>query len=127
MPWIYHQRTGELVGPDGAHCCFGYAGGNCGFNPEGVNNPDKQAVRNVGPLPRGRYYIARPVEHTHLGPFALPLLPDPANEMFGRGGFFAHDDTPRAPGHASEGCPVLPFAWRNAMAASDDKVFDVVE
>lgn len=104
---------------------FGYAGGNCGKNPEGVNNPALQGVVCVGPLPRGVYTIGQPVDHTHLGPCAMPLTPDLANDMFGRSGFFIHADTAAEDHGASEGCIVLPLAIRQRIAAglaTDDRI-----
>ena len=35
-------------------------------------------------LPQGTYTIGAPVEKTHLGPCAMPLMPAPSNKMFGR-------------------------------------------
>jgi len=119
VTWTFKQSTGELFDPDGIISAHGYAGGNCGKNPEGRNNPDMQNVQCVGPLPQGLYTLNPPVEGTHLGPFAIPLIPDPANEMFGRGRFYIHGDTTPS-GNASEGCVILPRAIRGAMSASGD-------
>ena len=52
MTWTFEQKTGKLS-HNGDYVATGYAGGNCGHNPEGKNNPDKQAIHNVGPIPRG--------------------------------------------------------------------------
>ena len=42
----------------------------------------------------------------HCSPVAMPLIPDPANQMHGRSGFFIHADSIADPGSASEGCIV---------------------
>ena len=120
--WQWKQ-TGEMLHND-AHVIFGYAGGNCGKNPEGKNNPTMQNVPKIGPLPQGTYTFGTPVLQSHLGPFAIPLIPDPANEMFGRSDFYVHGDTTPS-GNASEGCIIVQRAIRNAMAASPDQELEV--
>lgn len=125
MSWIWKQKPGELWHNDALEV-RGYAGGNCGKNPEGKNNPDMQNVPRVGPLPQGKYRFGPPVAQSHLGPFAIPLLPDAANEMFGRSDFFVHGDTIGAPGCASEGCIIIPRAFRNILASSPDQELEVV-
>ena len=103
----------------------GYAGGNCGLNPEGKNCPDHQSVPKIGPLPQGKYKFGKPVPQSHLGPFAIPLIPDGNNEMFGRSSFYMHGDTTPA-GNASEGCIIMPRNIRNEVAASPDNNLEVV-
>ena len=109
MPWTYEQATGNLISPLGIKVATGYAGGNCGNNPEGVNNPDAQDQ-----------------DSPKLGPFALVLEPDPANEMFGRGDFRMHGDSITHPGCASEGCVIMPRNIRENVWASNDHVINVV-
>lgn len=126
--WTYKQTTGELFNPDGVFVAKGYAGGNLGKNPEGKNNPDMQFVHNVGPLPQGWYTIEPPIEHSTVGLFALPLTPDPENNMGGRGHFYIHGDLI---GHAgedvgSEGCVVMPNATRHEVASSGNNRLEVV-
>ena len=124
--WTFEQRTGNVRDPSGKLLAItGYSGGNCGKNPEGKNNPDMQGVKGIGPLPRGIYTMQTPVDHTHLGPFAIPLLPDASNDMLGRGGFYIHGDTVPS-GNASEGCIIVPRWVRNAMWASGEQL-QVVE
>lgn len=125
MTWIFEQ-TGKLFAPDGTLAATGYAGGNCGKNPEGINNPAMQCVAKVGPLPRGLYTFGQPVIQSHLGPFAIPLIPDAGNDMCGRSGFYCHGDTTPS-GNASEGCVIVPRAIRNAMWANSDHVLKVVK
>ena len=123
--WTWKQKPGELL-HNGEHVIFGYAGGNCGHNPEGKNNPAMQNVPKAGPLPQGKYKFGTPIPQSHLGPFAIPLLPDPSNQMFGRSDFFVHGDTTPS-GNASEGCIILPRANRNEMASSPDNELEVIE
>ena len=118
--YFYSQSTGRLQRND-SHTIeeigVGYAGGNCGKNPEGVNNTAMEGVICVGPLPRNVYTICPPVEGTHLGPCAMPLLPaPPTSVMLGRGGFFIHADNGAQNHTASEGCIVLSSALRERIA-----------
>jgi len=125
MPWTFEITTGRLFDPAGTEVSRGYAGGNCGKNPEGRNNPDLCNVPNIGPLPPGFYTYGEPIEHSKLGAFAIPLIPDPANEMYDRKDFFMHGDTP-IPGNGSEGCIVQPRPWREAAHKSPDQRIQVV-
>jgi hypothetical protein len=124
--FLYEIVSGSLYDPQSNFLTRGYAGGNCGRNPEGVNNPDLCNVRDVGPLPPGDYTIGAPVEHPKLGPFALPLTPAATNEMFGRSDFFMHGDNPAENESASEGCPVVRRPTRETVNESSDKLLRVV-
>lgn len=126
MSWVYEQKTGELRNPQGQLVATGYAGGNCGKNPEGKNNPDMQNCKAIGPLPVGAYTFCTPLLQSHLGPYAIPLIPAPGNEMFGRSGFYMHGDSIAEPGAASEGCIIMPRAVREACWASADHSLEVI-
>jgi len=126
MPWTFEQSTGKLYCPDGIQIYIGYAGGNCGKNPEGINNPAMQEVHNIGPIPQGMYNHGLCIDHSSLGAFAIPLLPFQSNEMFGRGSFFMHGDT-ETPRCASEGCIVMPPTVRRQYYLSADSVLQVVD
>ncbi len=122
--WRYEQNTGRLFRPDGTHAGTGYAGGNEGKNPDGINNHDMQNVKGIGPLPCGLYTKGEVIMVSHLGPFAIPLMPDMRNEMFGRGGFFMHGDT-NPSGNASMGCIIQSRAVREEFYASEDGQIEV--
>lgn len=126
--WTYSQSSGRLT-QDGVLVANGYAGGNLGQNPEGRNNPNLQFVHNIGPLPQGSYTIGPPREGTHLGPYALPLTPNPANQMHTRSGFYIHGDrAPTFPPYsASEGCIVVSYPVRVQIWKSGDHKLDVIE
>jgi hypothetical protein len=124
MTWLYEQTTGRLYRPDGTHAGTGYAGGNCGKSPEGINNHKMQSIKSIGPVPCGFYILDEPVLQSHLGPFAIPLIPDGANEMFGRGHFYIHGDTTPS-GNASQGCIIQARAVRKEMWASEDHRLEV--
>lgn len=118
--WTYHQSTGVLEndqGPVGTPC---YAG-----RGKGVNNPDLQAVPNVGPLPCGVYTIGPPRDDVTMGPFIMPLL-QVSGATFGRGGFYIHGDTYTMDHTASHGCIVAPRSTRQIVAQSGDNELTVV-
>jgi hypothetical protein len=125
MPWEFEISTGNMHNPSGAVIESGYSGGNVGKDPEGVNNPDDEGLKDIGPLPEGTYTFGEPVEHSELGVFAIPLIPDPSNDMRGRGGFYCHGDTAAMDHSASEGCIIMSRATRNAMWESEDHVLKV--
>ena len=119
--WKYEITSGKLFDSTGKLVGLGYSGGNCGKNLEGLNNISMVSIKDIGPLPPGLYTFQMPILESHLGPFAIPLLPDSTNIMFGRGYFFVHGDLiSGAPHSASEGCIILPRPTRNAMWASPD-------
>jgi hypothetical protein len=124
--WTYVQKTGELL-RDGLHVALGYSGFD---DPEtgqrGKNNPEMAGIEDVGPIPVGRYFIGTPHDTLTHGPFVLPLKPDPGNEMFGRSAFLIHGDSVVEPGTASRGCIIMSRAVRAQVAASGDKVLQVI-
>lgn len=114
--WTYEQLTGRLRNATGDLVGVGYSGKNAGKNA-----PSAQRIHNVGPIPRGQYRIQAPQDTVTHGPFVLPLIADPANEMFGRYGFLIHGDSVVNPGTASEGCIILARDVREAIWASLDR------
>lgn len=111
MAYLYIQNTGQLFhGP--ALLGTGYAG-----REEGYNNPEMQRVKGIGPLPCGWYTIQPPHDNPNVGKFALRLIPDAANEMFGRDSFYMHGDSSEHPGLASHGCIVQRRDVRGRVAA----------
>jgi len=126
MSWTFEQKSGTLFSPDGCSVEVGYAGGARGEHPEGINAPAYQYTPDIGPLPTGLYTMGDAVEGSHLGPLAIPLTPDPSNEMGGRSGFFVHGDKIGAPGCASDGCIILSHATRLLLMASTDRQISVI-
>ena len=120
--WTYEQSSGKMFNLSGEFFSQGYSG-----SPEGKNNTLMQAVHNVGPIPLGSYTIEAPVDSKVHGPYALGLMPDSMNEMFGRSGFLMHGDSLVAPGSASEGCIIQPRAARETIWESGDHHLQVVE
>ena len=121
MCWTYRQVDGALLYPSGGILAHGYSG-----SPEGKNDPSKQSIAEVGPIPCGKYTIEHPEDTMGHGPFVLPLAPDEHNEMHDRAGFLIHGDSVEHPGAASEGCIIMPRLVREAVWASGDHALQVV-
>ena len=119
--WYFRQHSGGVLS-EATPVCVGYSGHGLGRN-----NPAAQAEPDIGPIPRGRYTIGPP-QPTHGG-FALPLTPDPSNEMFGRSAFLIHGDmaNPALAGTASLGCIIIPRVYRWAIWGSGDHDLEVLE
>lgn len=132
--FIYLQSSGKLLRKVAAdypvQCGSGYSG-----HGAGVNNSAMEMDPDVGPLPRG-FYVMEEIKDAngnacdYEGKKApvIRLVPDGANEMFGRSGFLIHGDMVSAPGQeqASKGCMIMPLAVRQAVAASTDKILQVI-
>lgn len=124
--WIYSQSTGKLY-HDGTYVAVGYSG-----TKAALNDPTKQAIRDVGPIPQGMWHISPDVSHeaaySRLGSPCFTLTPRPLTVTFGRDGFLIHADRADAatnPHAASSGCIILPFAARALINASDDRILQV--
>ncbi|MGC2473676.1 MAG: tlde1 domain-containing protein [Candidatus Sulfotelmatobacter sp.] len=119
--WTYSQKTGDLE-QDGTHVATGYSGAG-----EGKNNPEKQSVPNVGPIPQGDWTVTGPPANTsEHGPYVLRLNPVAGTETFSRSGFLMHGDSKAHPGCASEGCVILPRTVREQVWTSGDHDLKVV-
>jgi Tlde1 domain len=119
--WTYIQHTGELQ-LDNQHVDNGYSG----FG-EGKNNPDMEAVENVGPIPHGDWTISGPPVNTaEHGPYVLTLTPVDAATALGRSGFLMHGDSIEHPGEASKGCIIMPHDTRVKVWTSGDTDLQVV-
>lgn len=118
---LYEIISGRWTSPEGQTVGFGYSG-----SPEGKNDPTKQDIPFVGPIPIGRYTIEQPRDTVTHGPYALPLVPDPSNQMFGRDSFLIHGDSKSVPGSASEGCIILARDVREFIWKSCDLQLEVV-
>jgi type VI secretion system (T6SS) effector TldE1-like protein len=110
-----------MYGPTG-WLSTGYSGAGTG-----KNNPTEENVQNVGPIPEGFYDVEAPEDSPIHGPYALPLLPDVDNNMYGRSAFLIHGDSIERPGMASEGCIILPRGARESIWESGDHRLQVVK
>ena len=108
--WTYEQATGKMVYPDGHTVAQGYSG-----HGAGLDNPDMEAVHNVGPIPAGTWRIdLEPLPPGHLGPVALALTPD-GFDPHGRSLFRIHGDNAAMDHSASDGCIILSRPVRQAI------------
>jgi hypothetical protein len=121
VSWLYQQNDGRLFNVLGNPVATGYSG-----SPEGKNDPSKQNIKDVGPIPQGWYTIGAPYNSVTHGPYAMPLFPDPSNQMFGRAGFLIHGDSLESPGCASEGCVIFDRETRGKIWSSGDHRLEVV-
>jgi hypothetical protein len=111
MTWIYHQRSGDLY-LNREFIGTGYAG-----RMTNKNNPDRQHVRGLGPLPRGTYHFGQ--ISRKFGPMTVQLVPDATNTMYGRSHFYVHAERRNPPfGWASQGCIVVNSTIRHRLVNS---------
>jgi len=111
--WAYGSKTGQLL-KDGVVFSTGYSGIDAGYN-----NPDKESVHDVGPIPRGEFNIGSFFNDPRFGPTVAHLYPRPGTNVFGRDGFLIHGDSSAHPGKASHGCIILPSFARVAIRDSN--------
>lgn len=122
MKFTFEQKTGRFLGLDGKVLATGYAG-----HGAGVNNPGMEAVRAVGPIPRGEWSIGQAYKSkTGLGPVVMNLDPV-GHDAHGRTLFRIHGDNGKGDRSASHGCIILPPAVRRLIAASGVTRLVVVE
>ena len=114
---MYHATGGvERLLPDPVYSGYG----------EAKNDPSKQQLPGLGPIPQGVYWIGAEREQSDAGPVVLPLTPLRGTEVFGRGSFEIHGDSREHPGGASHGCIILPRKLREQIADSQDKLLVVL-
>jgi hypothetical protein len=119
--WTYAQKSGQLL-HDGQLAGGGYSG----FG-EGKNNPQLQALHDVGPIPQGGWTInGPPFNSSQHGAYVLRLEPAATTETFGRSGFLMHGDSIALPGCASRGCIVMPRDVREQVWESGDRDLEVM-
>jgi len=123
VTWVYRQSTGELL-RDGVRVASGYSGA-----PGWVNNPEAQALKDKGPIPRGRWLIGARFDGDTHGPACLRLVPASGTETFGRTGFLIHGDSRLHAGEhvASHGCIVIGRVTRDSIWFSLDHDLEVIE
>ncbi|MCT4706178.1 DUF2778 domain-containing protein [Enterobacteriaceae bacterium H11S18] len=107
MAWKYEQSTGRLYyGSELVET--GYSG-----SLTNKNNPDRQQVKGMGPLPRGTYRIAG--HSVSKGPMTI-ILEQTSGDTFGRSAFRIHGERVNKPaGFASEGCIIMSRSTRRRI------------
>ena len=119
--WLYSQTSGQLWDDRGHKIEVGYSG-----HGEGKNNPKFEAIKSVGPIPKGDYTLGDPYDSKSVGPYAIPLSPHRHN-CYGRTHFRIHGDSSKHPGEASEGCIILPRKTREFIMIENDRFLRVIE
>lgn len=114
MAISYEQKTGNikirntLVG-------VGYSG-----NGDGLDDPDMEAMSNIGPIPRGEWRIDHwDDHHGEKGPEVAVLSPVGHN-AHGRSAFLIHGDNAAGNHSASHGCIIANRTIRDALRASGE-------
>lgn len=128
----YDARTGKMIRANGLLLGVGYAGADPdpsrkGEAGEGVNRPDLDALKSVGPVPCGVYRIhGPPFQHPTAGRDVLRLIPDEGNTMHGRDGFLIHGEG-HAPGASSQGCMIFANSDRWKIWNEGDHLVRVID
>ncbi len=118
---IYSQSAATIRKDDGTRIDTPLDNTYAGYGI-GRNNHACESIAFTGPLPCG-VYDCGPVVTNQLGTDVFALTPDPANRMFGRSGFWCHDDDPaRPPQTSSDGCLVTSRVVRLAMKATSERL-----
>jgi len=116
MRSLYEQSTGNFY-ISGVFLERGFAG----VKGEHQNNPASQCMKNIGPLPRGRYRMEKAIKSKYKK--AIQLTPFPETDMCQpvRDQFFIHGDNRKFPRTGSTGCIVLSITARlKILKAIDD-------
>lgn len=114
---LYYSQTSGLLKQDDKALGYGYAG-----HGTGLNNPDFQAVKSTGPIPRGKWEIGKFFDNPgHLGRIIAALRPVEVKMLYGRGGFFIHGDNSKGDNSASDGCIILSKKLREFIRDSGEK------
>lgn len=117
MAWTYNVRL-KTFKHNGAYRLSALYPGAPGYK----DNPTHECVKDLGPIPKGKYKIVGiPFTHERAGKFTLRLESDKSNNMCGRNGFLIHGESRDHPGEASNGCIVLEPDFRKAIWNSMDK------
>lgn len=120
MTWTYKQSTGELS-HNGKHIEIGYSG-----VLTNKNNPDREQVKGMGPIPRGSWKIAG--VSSSKGPLTIILMHVSGNTyQRDPNSFRIHDDKRHGvQGFASEGCIIMHHATRLLLKNSMGETLEVI-
>lgn len=128
--WTFNIKAGKVF-HNGEFFSSGWSGHNVRGGVQGRNNPATQAVKDIGPLPVGKYKVGTAYDSPKTGPLTIPLTPDPSNEMYDRDGFRIHGwqigTDPNDPFNpSSDGCIMQARPYREAINSSPDKDWEVI-
>ena len=77
--FVYSQKTGKLT-LDGKEVGKGYSG-----HGDGKNNPEKEKMKNVGPIPAGVWTIGKAFKHDSKGLTVMRFTPSGTRPTAGTG------------------------------------------
>lgn len=130
--WQYSQSTGELKYFDNVTLQYtlvgkGYSGKNVG-SQRGLNNPNMQQVKDLGPIPAGYWVIGKAYSHKELGKLTMDLYPFKETNTFDRDRYLfrIHGDKEFPLFDASTGCIIFNKKIRKMINDCDDKILQVV-
>lgn len=114
--WLYEISTGRFYDAlsSSRYVGTGYSGAR-----HRANDRLSVHVQGEGAIPPGLYRAGTARDLDSLGPHAIPLIPDDANEMFGRSGFYVHGDNKAGNRTASRGCIILNRSIRDMIDPGD--------
>lgn len=118
---IFNSVTGGgVLTLDGAFQTTAYSGSG-----NGLNNVLMQDMRNVGPVPCGKYRMKPARFSSELGPLVIDLVPV-GHDAFDRTDFRIHGDNKAHNGSASHGCiiagPVIREHINKCIQAGHDEL-----
>jgi hypothetical protein len=119
--WTWDQSAGLMLDPDGKRFAGGYSG-----RGEGLNNPQSQDDRGIGPVPQGMWQIGNLRRSSRTGPNIMDLTPLPGTVTFGRSAFQIHGDNGKGNRSASSGCIILGPQFRTVIGNSPVRLLKVV-
>lgn len=110
------QASGKFY-RDGKYIGTGYAG-----RGEGLDNPNEDHIKDIGPIPAGEYTLGDFYDDPGgKGPVVCKLFPTSSTDTHGRAGFMIHGDNKEHNYTASHGCIILPRNVRELIRDSKDK------
>jgi len=122
---VYSQSSGSLWLEDGEGMRCRIARGYSGRG-SARNDGTREKEIGWGPIPRGHWKLASPVDHPKLGPLSIPVSPV-GGIRYGRTGFYIHGDNKAGNGTASTGCIIVGRAARETIRALSIRNLEVVE
>lgn len=125
--WVYCQNTGKMYqeAEDGTEISgtggVGYSGAQ-----GHINKYKSQHLRNLGPIPIGKYKIGKQRNSDSAGPGVLDLTPHSDTNTYGRDSFLIHGESDDGiDRNSSSGCIIQNPNVRDEVANSGDDELQV--
>lgn len=132
--WTYESSTGLMLTPSGTRFGYGFAGHDTPSGVKGLNNPEQQSFKGVGPLPDGEYDMTQWIDHDqHLGLGVIVLVARDPKTQYGRDLFRIHGCVDWSTHgldrflHSSDGCICIgTLTSRLSIWNSKDRILKVI-